>query len=100
MLVSELTPEEVTQLVSEGYQLFDELTAERHLRGQVEYGAYTFLGADKNLLEEAMDEIADAGNYLRYLFAKLHILNTVLSGALSDTEVEIGPSAMKKDING
>jgi hypothetical protein len=98
--MSELTPEKVAELVAEGYQLFDQMTIDRHIKGQVEYGAYTFLGDNKNLIEEAMEELADSANYLRYLFAKLHILNTVLSDALSGTEVPIGPSAMQGDING
>lgn len=97
---NKITPERIVELVAEGYELFDELTAERHTKGQVEYGAYTFLEPDKNLIEEAMEELADAANYLRYLFAKLHILNTVLDAALGDHEVNIGPDSFKGDING
>lgn len=94
-----LSSEELTDMVATAFQQFDQMTVERHLKGQTEYGQYTFLGEGKNLIGEAMEEIADASNYLRYLFAKLYILDQVLAKALEDEEVQIGPQAMKKTIN-
>ena len=83
--------EGLTRLVAEGSELFDEMCQSRHDRGQQEYGTFTFL--DRNVTEMAMEELADADNYLRYLFIKLHILNVVLDKELGANDIQIGAGA-------
>lgn len=92
-VANEVTPERVVELLNEGFALFDDMTYVRHLKGQEEYGPVSFLDPDKDLVEWTMEELADAGNYIRYLFARLHIIRTIASQEFEYKEVTIRPAA-------
>lgn len=73
---------------------FDHLCDERHRKGQREYGAFSFL--EKDMIEEAINEIVDGSNYFRYMFIKLRLIQIALSEDprleqfVADEEMSIG----------
>lgn len=54
---------------------FDQVTAERHNAGAQEYGELGFLGND--LVQYALEEVADLANYARFLYIRIRILQEV-----------------------
>lgn len=71
---------------------FDDMCAERHTTGQLKYGQFSFL--EKDMINEALAEITDFANYMRYAFIKLRLLQMALASdprveALATTEGDI-----------
>lgn len=64
------------QLTQEASALFFGMMQERHLMGEQKYGPIKFMQV--NTLEEAMEELADLGNYAMYTFMKIFVLNEQL----------------------
>jgi hypothetical protein len=74
---------------------FDKLCQERHLAGQKEYGALTFIGND--VVRMMAEELADTANYCRYQFIKLMMLQEALEAQLSGTEEALDQFKVVKD---
>jgi len=51
---------------------YDERCAERHEAGAEKYGPLKFAGVDT--IEQALEEVLDMGNYIRYTYIKLRLL--------------------------
>lgn len=75
--------ESVPELIESFSEEFDEMCAARHTTGQQKYGAFTFL--EKDMIDEALAEITDFANYMRYMFIKLRLLQ---AGIASDPRVQ------------
>lgn len=63
---------------------FDRLCAERHEAGAEKYGPLKFAGADT--LEEALQEVLDMANYVRYTYIKLRLLQMSVENIIGDME--------------
>jgi hypothetical protein len=74
--MSEMPPEP-TALMEELSKEFDAATLERHKVGQDKYGPLSFLG--KDMFEEAIFELLDCANYMRYQYIKLRMIQIALS---------------------
>ena len=72
-MTKETSLPELTQRLSDE---FDELCRKRHEQGQKEYGQFTYLEAD--LVSMIKEEVADAANYLRYLFIKIALMEAAI----------------------
>ena len=59
---------------------YDRKIDERHEMGAKKYGAGKFLVVDT--IQEALDEIVDLGNYARYTFIKLRLLQESIAAQL------------------
>lgn len=59
-------------MLSELSDEFDKRTIERHKDGATRYGSFKFMVVDT--IDEALEEIIDLGNYARYTFIKLRLL--------------------------
>jgi hypothetical protein len=66
----------LVDLITEASAEYDRRVQERHDMGAEKYGQLAFLG--KNTLEEAMQEVLDLGNYARYTFIRLYMMNAQL----------------------
>lgn len=69
----------------------------RHTMGEQKYGPGKFLQA--NTVEEALFEIVDMANYLRYTFIKLMLLNERLDEMTEPHRkgsTELGPDAFHR----
>lgn len=55
---------------------YDEWCQQRHVEGGEKYGPVKFL--EINSIEEAMAEVVDLGNYARYTFIRLYLMNHFL----------------------
>jgi hypothetical protein len=64
---------------------FDEKCHERHVEGEKKYGAGTWLGIDT--LQHAMDEVLDLGNYARFTYCKLRMIQDNLATILADRSI-------------
>jgi hypothetical protein len=73
---AELPIRDVTSAITEASAVYDDAMAARHAMGNEKYGAVKFLSV--NSIEEAMAEIVDLGNYARYTFIKLYLINRAL----------------------
>jgi hypothetical protein len=51
---------------------YDRKTFERHVAGEEKYGAGTWLGIDT--VEHALDEVLDMGNYVKFTYIKLRLM--------------------------
>lgn len=69
-----MTPEDIQRWSDE----YDSVCLERHELGERKYGPGTWLGIDT--LQHAMDEVADLGNYARFTWIKLRMLQELLGG--------------------
>ncbi len=63
------------ELLETANQEYFDLCEERHETGAKEYGPLKFL--DVNLPEFIYEELADASNYLRYLYIRLRVLEAL-----------------------
>lgn len=74
--MSEPSPEpaELINLLSAEY---DRRLVERHEAGQEKYGTFSFL--EKDMIEEALQELLDFSNYMRYGYIKLRMTQLALS---------------------
>src|SRR6478672_8173610 len=81
---------------------FDDLCIERHRGiGKEQYGNFKFLG-NEHLLTDIFEELADAANYLRYMYIRLRLMGEALEGRNDSTPfvsnaehsdgLDIGPS--------
>lgn len=64
------------ELTQEASNVYFQMMEQRHRLGEEKYGPIKF--ATANTLEEAMEEVADLGNYAMYTFMKLYVLNKQL----------------------
>jgi len=69
------------QLTREASEVFFNMMQERHVMGEEKYGPIKFM--EVNTLEEALEELADFGNYVMYTFMKVYVLNLQLKKLLS-----------------
>jgi hypothetical protein len=63
---------EFAQFITELSKEFDDVTFDRHKMGAEKYGAGKFLTVDT--ITEALEEIADFSNYMRYTYIRLRLL--------------------------
>lgn len=88
---------DLTALISDYSEAFDTLCQERHIKGQQEYGHFTFVGND--VVRMMMEELADTANYCRMQFIKLMMLQHALEGGEElkheGKAVEIGIESFK-----
>jgi hypothetical protein len=85
--------EELSTLMSQWSEAFDQLCQERHEAGAAEYGHFTFLGND--VLRMMMEELADTANYCRMQFIKLMMLGAMLEGDERFRQSDMGAQAFK-----
>lgn len=88
------------ELMNELSAEFDSLCVKRHVEGQKKYGTFSFLG--KDMMEEAIAELIDGSNYLRYQFIKLRMIQMMLAkdpsiAALGD-EVTLGAQSFRQGV--
>lgn len=88
MTEPESNPEGFAQLIANFSEEFDEECINRHAMGAEKYGPGKFLTVDT--LEEAMAEIVDMANYMRYTFIKLRLLQESIMQALPEESLESG----------
>jgi hypothetical protein len=67
-------------MISQASAAYDEWCQRRHQEGAEKYGPVKFLEA--NTFEEAMAEVVDLGNYARYTFIRLYLLNQSMDSAV------------------
>jgi len=67
---------DASALFNELAEQFVELRMERHEKGAIKYGEFTFLAND--VIRMMLEELADLANYAEYQAAKLLILQAVL----------------------
>jgi hypothetical protein len=79
--------EDLVKLLAQANDAFDAVVTERHIRGSEKYGPLKFLGV--NVVEEAMEELADLANYARYTWVKLYLMNQALDRAVGDQELAL-----------
>jgi hypothetical protein len=73
--------------------VFDELCQQRHLVGQKEYGAFTFLGND--VVAMMIEELADTVNYCRMQAIKLMILQQGVVSQIGEQAIPIDTMGME-----
>jgi hypothetical protein len=61
---------------------YDDLTQQRHNEGERKYGAGSWLGIDT--LQHAIDEVLDLGNYARFTYIKLRMLQDKVAAFQAD----------------
>ncbi len=64
---------------------YDRKTFERHVAGEEKYGPGTWLGIDT--LQHAMDEVLDLGNYAKFTYIKLRMLQENLATFQADASI-------------
>lgn len=74
---------------------FDDRTMERHAMGAEKYGPGKFLMVDT--LEEALNEVLDLGNYSRYTFIKLRLLQEQLKSMVPEAPIPTSQFIKSKD---
>jgi hypothetical protein len=91
---------QLTTLMQEYSDTFDQLCQKRHVDGAAEYGQFTFIGND--VVRMMAEELADTANYCRMQFIKLMMLQDMLVDQLGDKpfntptgEVTIGSQSFK-----
>ncbi len=81
-----MSPEaELTEVMQQIANEFDQLCQRRHEEGEKEYGHLTFLGND--VIRMMVEELADTVNYCRYQAIKLMLLQAMLEERLSEPGV-------------
>jgi hypothetical protein len=82
---------------------FDQQTFDRRVMGEEKYGPYTWLNVDT--LQHAIDEVLDLGNYARFTYIKLRLLQEqlveltekgIIANALPGKE-QLGKNQLGKD---
>lgn len=74
---------------------YDERCLQRHLMGEQKYGAGTWMGIDT--IEMAIEEVIDMGNYLRFTFIKLRLLQEAVQADKSTAKPIEGNEMLGKD---
>jgi hypothetical protein len=64
---------------------FDQKAYERHVQGEEKYGPGTWLKIDT--LQHAMDEVLDLGNYAKFTYIKLRLLQEQLLEFQADSSI-------------
>jgi hypothetical protein len=82
--VSDDPKKDLADLITEANEAFNVQLQERHAMGAEKYGPFKFLSA--NTIEEAMFELIDLGNYARYTFIKLYLMNAQLDEKLGEDQ--------------
>lgn len=75
---------QLAQLVNTLSAEFDQICIQRHNDGAVKYGAFSFMG--KDMLEEAIAEVADLANYARYAYIKIRMMQLTLQQHMEEFE--------------
>lgn len=83
--MSEAGVQELIAKINEYSLEYDQKTQERHNEGEKKYGPGTWLGIDT--LQHAMDEVLDLGNYARFTYIKLRMLQDKLVEFQSDGSI-------------
>lgn len=86
--------QDFNQLTQEATGLFFQMMQDRHVMGEAKYGPIKFM--EVNTLEEAMEELADLGNYTMYTFMKLYVLNQQLKKVVGETPDMLGSQSFMK----
>jgi len=63
---------DLAQLVESLSAEFEQRTIDRHRTGAEKYGPFAFF--NKDMFEEAMEEVLDLANYARYAYIKLRLV--------------------------
>lgn len=79
--------------IEDAAQTFDELCRQRHEKGMLEYGQFTFL--ENDVVRMMLEELADTTNYCRMQGIKLLLLQTILEEEL---EQKLGKGEQKDSI--
>lgn len=66
-----------SELMSQLAMEFDNQCMERHVFGQEKYGPFSFL--EKDMIQEAIFELLDCANYMRYQYIKLRMIQLYLA---------------------
>jgi len=74
--MSEMSPE-ITDLIQDLSDEFGDFCYDRHKVGQEKYGQFSFL--EKDIFQEALYELADCANYMRYQYVKLRMLQMAIA---------------------
>jgi hypothetical protein len=86
--VSEVAPTIIVLLLEE----YNQSAAKRHEMGSRKYGENTFLTIDT--IQHAIDEVLDLGNYAKYTYVKLRLLQMgLLENVHADGSVAVGKPA-------
>jgi hypothetical protein len=85
----------VVKQLQELSEEYDRRCQERHDMGEQKYGAGTWMGIDT--IEMAIEEIVDLGNYVRFTFIKLRMLQQALDSDKSTASPQPGNEMMGKD---
>ena len=70
----------LVELIEKASAEYERRLQERHSTGAEKYGPLAFF--EKNTIEEAMEEVLDCSNYLRYTYIKLYLINIQLDAEL------------------
>lgn len=74
---------------------FDELCRSRHAGvGQEQYGNFKFLNNDR-LWEDILEELADASNYLRYMYIRIRMVQEAALASRTDSTPFVGTAEHK-----
>jgi len=76
------------QIIADLSVEYDEMSITRHGLGAEKYGPGKFLVVDT--IQEALEEIVDLGNYVRYTFIKLRLLQESIAQSLPPEGLETG----------
>lgn len=63
-----------TRKLQELAEEYENLRQSRHAMGQEKYGPFSFL--ERDTVQDVLEEIADAGNYLLYLYIKIRLIES------------------------
>lgn len=86
--VSNETTEALADMVKQASEAYDQMCQDRHDMGAEKYGPVKFMEIDS--IEMALEEIADLGNYARYTWIKLHMIQA----AVANIELPVTPTPM------
>jgi len=83
----------------EGSKAFFGMMQQRHMDGEAKYGRVKFM--EVNTLEEALEELADLGNYAMYTFMKVWVLNRQLAAVTeAPDETTLGVQSFIPNVQG
>jgi hypothetical protein len=76
---------DISELMQQLSEEFDEACHQRHETGAVKYGALKFMGADT--FQEMIEEIVDIANYARYTYIKLRMYQQYMAEQTTPPEM-------------